>query len=69
MFDGKNVFDQPVRNDKVTYENIRKTAIGQGDDYTTSCLLDYTCFKKYYKMIAIDLSKQQVLDADPRAIQ
>ena len=57
MIDGKNVFYQPVRNDKVTYENIRKIAIGQGDDYTTRCLLDYTYFKKY-KMIAIDLSKQ-----------
>ena len=68
MIDGKNVFDQSVRNDKVTYQNIRKIAIGQGDDYTTSCLLDYTYFKKY-KMIAIDLSKQQALDADPRAIQ
>ena len=69
MIDGKNFFDQPVRNDKVTYENIRKIAIGQGDDYTTGCLLDYTYFKKYYKIIAIDLSKQQALDADPRAIQ
>ena len=68
MIDGKNVFDQPVKNDKVTYENIRKIAIGQGDDYTNGCLLDYTYFKKYYKIIAIDLSKQQVLDADPRAI-
>ena len=69
MIDGKNVFDQPVKNDKVTYENIRKITIGQGDDYTTGCLLDYTYFKKYYKMIAIDLSKQQALDADPKAIQ
>ena len=69
MIDGKNYFDQPIKNDKVTYENIRKNAIGQGDDYTTGCLLDYTYFKKYYKMIAIDLSKQQVLDADPRATQ
>ena len=69
MIDGKNFFDQPIKNDKVTYENIRKIAIGQGDDYTTGCLLDYTYFKKYYKMIAIDLSKQQALDADPRAIQ
>ena len=58
MIDGKNFFDQPVRNDKVTYENIRKTAIGLGDDYATGCLLDYNYFKKYYKMIAIDLSKQ-----------
>ena len=64
----KNVFDQPVKNNKVTYENIRKIATGQGDDYTTGCLLDYTYFKKY-KMIAIDLSKQQALDADPKAIQ
>ena len=69
MIDGKSFFDQPVRNDNVTYENIRKIAIGQGDDYTTGCLLDYTYFKQYYKMIAIDLSKQQALDADPRAIR
>ena len=44
-------------------------ATGQGDDYTTGCLLDYLCFKKYYKLIAIDLSKQQKLDADPKVIQ
>ena len=69
MIDGKNFFDQPVKNDKVTYENIRKIATGQGDDYTTGCLLDYIYFKKYYKMIAVDLSKQQALDADPKAIQ
>ena len=52
-----------------TYENIRKSATGKGDYYTTSCLLDYPYFKDNYKMIAIDLSKQQVLDADPRKIQ
>ena len=69
MIDGKSIFDQPVKDDKVTYENIRKIATGQGDDYTTGCLLDYTYFKKYYKMIAIDLCKQQALDADPNAIQ
>ena len=69
MVDGKNFFDQPVKNNKVTYENIRKIATGQGDDYTTGCLLDYIYFKNYYKMIAVDLSKQQVLDADPKAIQ
>ena len=66
---GKKIFDQPIKNDKVTYENIRKIPIGQGDDYTTGCLLDYTYFKKCYKMIAIDLNKQQALDADPKAIQ
>ena len=69
MIDWKNFFDQPVKNDKVTYENIRKNAIGQGDDYTTSCLLDYTYFKKYYKIIAIDLSKDEALDGDPKTIQ
>ena len=69
MIDGKNVFDQAINSDVKMYENIRKIATGQGDDYTTGCLLDYTYFKKYYKMIAIDLSKQQALDADPKAIQ
>ena len=62
-------FDQPVKNDKVTYENIRKIATGWGDDYTTGCVLDYIYLKNYYKMIAVDLSKQQALDADPKAIQ
>ena len=58
MIDGKNFFDQPIKNDKITYENIRKIATDQGDDYTTGCLLDYTYFKNYYKMVAVDLSKQ-----------
>ena len=52
MIDRKNFFDEPVKNNKVTYENIRKTATGQ-DDYTTGCLLDYTYLKKYYKTIPI----------------
>ena len=51
------------------HENIRKIATGQGDDYTTDCLLDYPYFKENYKMIAIDLSKQQASDADPTIIQ
>ena len=58
MIDGKNLFDQPVKNNKVTYDNIRKIATSQGDEYTTGCLLDYIYFKKYYKTIAVDLSKQ-----------
>ena len=69
MINGENFFDQPVKNNKVTYENIRKIATGQGDDYTTGCLLDYSYFADTYKMIAVNLSKQQALDADPRAIQ
>ena len=59
MIDEKAFFDQPIKNDMRTYDNIR----------TTACLLDYVYFINYYKMIAIDLSKQQDLDADPKAIQ
>ena len=69
MINGENFFDQPINNNKVTFENIRKIATGQGDDYTTGCLLDYSYFADTYKKIAVDLSKQQVLDADPRAIR
>ena len=69
MINGENFFDQPIKNNKITYENIRKIATGQGDDYTTGCLLDYPYFKDSCKMIAIDLSKQQALDTDSRAIQ
>ena len=69
IIDGRSVFYQPINSMTKTYENIRKIATGQGDDYTTGCLLDYSYFKDHYKMIAIDLSKQQALDADLRAIQ
>ena len=69
MINGENFFDQRIKNNKVTYENIRKSATGQGDDYATGCLLDYSYFADTYKMIAVDLSKEQALDADPRAIQ
>ena len=61
----KIFFDQPINDDIKTYENIRKTATTQGDD---GCLLDYPYFKENYKMIPIGLSKQQAIDADPRAI-
>ena len=62
MIDGENVFD--IR----TYDNIQKIATGHWDDYTTGCLLDYAYLKNYYKMIAIHLTKQQALDADPKTI-
>ena len=55
--DGKTFFDQPIKDNKVTYESIRKITTGQGDDYTTGCLLDYIYFKNHYKMIVVDLSK------------
>ena len=69
MINGENFSDQPVKKNKVTYKNIRNIATGQEDDYTTGCLLGYPYFKDSYKMIAADLSKEQALDADPRAIQ
>ena len=50
MIDGRNFFDQPVRNTLRTYDSIRKIEPGQGDNYKTGCLLDYNHFKDYYKM-------------------
>ena len=64
-----NFFDQPIKSYIKTYENIRKITTDQGDDYTTGCLLDYNYFKNYYKMIVIDLSKQQGLGTEPKAMQ
>ena len=69
MIDGRNSFDQPVKNYLRTYNNIKKIATGPGDDYTTWCLPDYPYFKRYYKLITIDLSRQQYLNADLKAIQ
>ena len=54
----RNFFDHTIKNDLRTYDNIRKVATGQGDDYKTGCLLDYPYFKEYYKLIATDSSKQ-----------
>ena len=59
MIDGQTFFDQPLRNNLMTYDTIWEIATGQGDNYTAGCLLDYNYFKKYYKMMPIDLSKQQ----------
>ena len=58
MIDGKSFIHQSVKNNKTTYENIRKIATGQKDGYTTGCLLDYAFLKDYYKMFPIDLSKK-----------
>ena len=72
--DGRNFYDQSINNQETNdlikqYDEIRKISTGQGDDYTTGCLLDFAYFKNNYKLIVADLSKQKVLDADPRAIQ
>ena len=59
VIDGRNVFHQPVKNNSTTYDNIGKIATGHGDNFTAGCLLDYNHFNNYYKMIAINLNKQQ----------
>ena len=69
MIDGRNIFDQPIKNHLKIYDNIRKITTGQGNDCTAECLLDYPYFKRYYKSIATDLSKQPKLDTDSKAIQ
>ena len=66
---GKNFYDQPINESIKQYDEIRKISTGQGDDYTTGCLLDFAYFKNNYKLIAVDLSKQNALDADSRAVQ
>ena len=69
LIDGRNFYDQPINDQIRKYDEIRKTATRKGDDYTTGCLLDYQYFKDNYQLIAVDLSKQKELDADPTAIQ
>ena len=67
--DGRNFYDQPINNSIKQYDEVRKICTGQGDDYTTGCLLDYSYFRKNYRLIAAALSKQKAVDADSRAIQ
>ena len=67
--DEQNFFGQPVKNNLGTYKNIQKIPIGQGDGYTTCCLLDYNYFNKYYNIIAINLCKHQAPDIELKAIE
>ena len=69
LIDGRNFYDQPINDQIKKYDEIRKIATGKGDDYTIGCLLYYQYFEDHYQSIAVDLSKQKELDADPRAIQ
>ena len=65
--DGRNLYDQPINDSIKQYDEIRKISTGQSDDYTTGCLLDFAYFKKHYRLIAIDLSKQTKFK-DPQQI-
>ena len=57
--DGRNFYDQPINDSIKQYDKIRKISAGQGDDYTTGCLLDFSYFEKNYRLIAVDLSKKK----------
>ena len=59
VINGKNSYDQPIDSDIKRYEEIRKFTTGQGEDYTTGCLLDYEYIKNHYRLIGIDLSRQK----------
>ena len=67
--DGRNFYDKLINDSIKQYDEIRKISTGQGDDYTTGCLLDVAYFENIYRLIGADLRKQKVLDADPRTIQ
>ena len=69
IIDGRNFYDNPTESDVEKYRELKKVMIGKGKDYTKRSLLDHGYFKKHYKLVAVDLSKQKELDADPRAIQ
>ena len=69
IIDGRNIYDNPIESDIEKYRELKKVMIGKGEHYTTGSLLDYNNFNKHYKLIAIDISKQKELDADPRTIQ
>ena len=67
--DGRNFYDQPINDSIKQYDETRKVSTGQGDDYTTGCLLSFAYFEKNYRLIPADLSKQKFLEVDPRVIQ
>ena len=69
IINGKKFYDQQIDSDIKRYKEIRKLTTGQGQDYTTGCLLDYDYIKNRYRLIEVDLSRQKELDAYPKAIQ
>ena len=69
IIDVKNFYDQAINFDIKRHEEIRKLITGEEEYYTTECLLDYHYIKNYYRLIAVDISRQKELDPDPKAIQ
>ena len=69
IIDGRNFYDNPIESDIEKYRELKKVMIGKGEDYTIGSLLDFNYFLKHYILVAVDLSKQKELDANPRSIQ
>ena len=69
IIDWKNFYDQAIDSDIKQYEKFGKLTTGQGENYTTGCLLDYDYIENLYRLIAVDLRRQKELDVDPKAIQ
>ena len=67
--DGRNFYGQNIADDFKKYEELRKVMTGRGEDYSTGSLLDYDYWKNNYKLICCDLSKQKILDSNPKANQ
>ena len=69
LIDGRNSYDQNISDDFKKYEELRKVMIGRGEDYTKGSLLVYDYWKNSYKLSGCNLSKQKVLDSNPKANQ
>ena len=67
--DGRKFYDLSINDLIKRYDEVRKISTGQGDDYSTGCLLDFAYFEKNYRLIVVDLSKKKASDADPKEIQ
>ena len=64
-----NFYEQATDSDIKSYKEIKRLTTGQGEDYSTGCLLNYDFIKNHYRLMAVDLSRQKELDADPKAIK
>ena len=69
IVNGKNFYDQAIDSDIKWYEEIKKLTTWWGEDYPSGYLLDYDNINNHYRLIAVDLSRQKELDADPKALQ
>ena len=69
IINGKNFYDQAIDSNIKLYKGIWNLATGQGEDYSNGCLLDYEYLKNYYRLIAVNFSRQKELDADQNSIQ